>query len=33
VGKNLPTAYREKVRVQLTEFDGADSVLLGEGDR
>ena len=33
VGKNLPTAYREKVRVQLAEFDGADSVLLGEGDR
>jgi pyrimidine operon attenuation protein/uracil phosphoribosyltransferase len=32
VGKNLPTAYREKVRVQLAEFDGADSVLLGEGD-
>jgi pyrimidine operon attenuation protein/uracil phosphoribosyltransferase len=33
VGKNLPTAYREKVRVQLAEFDGVDSVLLGEGDR
>jgi len=33
VGKNLPTAYREKVRVQLAELDGADSVLLGEGDR
>ena len=30
VGKNLPTAYREKVRVQLAEIDGADSVLLGE---
>ncbi len=30
VGKNLPTAYREKVRVQLSEIDGADSVLLGE---
>jgi pyrimidine operon attenuation protein / uracil phosphoribosyltransferase len=30
VGKNLPTAYREKVRVQLDEIDGADSVLLGE---
>ena len=33
VGKNLPTAYREKVRVQLAEIDGEDSVLLGEGDR
>jgi pyrimidine operon attenuation protein / uracil phosphoribosyltransferase len=33
VGKNLPTAHREKVRVQLAEFDGADSVLLGEVDR
>ena len=31
VGKNLPTAYREKVRVRLSETDGADSVLLGEG--
>jgi pyrimidine operon attenuation protein / uracil phosphoribosyltransferase len=33
VGKNLPTAYREKVRVQLAEIDGEDSVLLGEEDR
>ena len=33
VGKNLPTAYREKVRVLLAETDGEDSVLLGEGDR
>ncbi|MGH3208406.1 MAG: bifunctional pyr operon transcriptional regulator/uracil phosphoribosyltransferase PyrR [Trebonia sp.] len=33
VGKNLPTAHREKVRVQLAEIDGEDSVLLGEGDR
>src|ERR1700722_4863350 len=33
VGKNLPTAHREKVRVQLAEFDGVDSVLLGERDR
>src|ERR1700760_2162389 len=33
VGKNLPTAYREKVRVQLAEIDGADSVLLGEPAR
>src|ERR1700733_9137557 len=33
VGKNLPTAHREKVRVLLTETDGEDSVLLGEGDQ
>jgi pyrimidine operon attenuation protein/uracil phosphoribosyltransferase len=33
VGKNLPTAHREKVRVQLSEIDGADSVLLGEENR
>jgi pyrimidine operon attenuation protein / uracil phosphoribosyltransferase len=33
VGKNLPTAHREKVRVQLAEIDGEDSVLLGEGDK
>jgi pyrimidine operon attenuation protein/uracil phosphoribosyltransferase len=30
VGKNLPTAHRELVRVQLEETDGADSVRLGE---
>jgi pyrimidine operon attenuation protein / uracil phosphoribosyltransferase len=30
VGKNLPTAHREKVRVLLEETDGEDSVLLGE---
>ncbi|MGH3282476.1 MAG: bifunctional pyr operon transcriptional regulator/uracil phosphoribosyltransferase PyrR [Trebonia sp.] len=30
VGKNLPTAHREKVRVRLAETDGEDSVLLGE---
>jgi pyrimidine operon attenuation protein/uracil phosphoribosyltransferase len=30
VGKNLPTAHREAVRVLLTEIDGEDSVLLGE---
>ena len=30
VGKNLPTAHREVVRVLLTEIDGEDSVLLGE---
>ena len=33
VGKNLPTAHREKVRVRLAESDGEDSVLLGEGER
>jgi pyrimidine operon attenuation protein/uracil phosphoribosyltransferase len=30
VGKNLPTSLRESVRVQLTETDGRDAVLLGE---
>ena len=29
VGKNLPTAHREVVRVLLEETDGEDSVLLG----
>ena len=33
VGKNLPTAHREMVRVLLEETDGEDSVLLGEGER
>jgi pyrimidine operon attenuation protein / uracil phosphoribosyltransferase len=33
VGKNLPTAHREVVRVLLTEVDGEDLVLLGEGGR
>ncbi len=33
VGKNLPTAYREVVRVLLQETDGEDSVLLGERDK
>src|SRR3984885_5772128 len=32
VGKNLPTAHREAVRVLLTESDGEDSRLLGERD-
>jgi len=31
VGKNLPTAHREVVRVLLEETDGEDSVLLGRG--
>lgn len=29
VGKNLPTSLRETVKVQLTEEDGRDTVLLG----
>ncbi len=29
VGKNLPTSRNERVRVSLTEVDGADEVLLG----
>ncbi|NGO73838.1 bifunctional pyr operon transcriptional regulator/uracil phosphoribosyltransferase PyrR, partial [Streptomyces boncukensis] len=29
IGKNLPTSQRETVRVQLTEEDGHDGVLLG----
>ena len=33
VGKNLPTAQREVVRVLLDETDGQDSVLLGERDQ
>jgi pyrimidine operon attenuation protein/uracil phosphoribosyltransferase len=33
VGKNLPTAHREAVRVLLAETDGEDSVLLGERAR
>jgi pyrimidine operon attenuation protein/uracil phosphoribosyltransferase len=33
VGKNLPTAHREVVRVLLEETDGEDCVLLGERDQ
>jgi pyrimidine operon attenuation protein / uracil phosphoribosyltransferase len=33
VGKNLPTAQRERVRVLLDEIDGEDCVLLGEADQ
>jgi pyrimidine operon attenuation protein/uracil phosphoribosyltransferase len=29
VGKNLPTSLVERVTVQLTEYDGADAVLIG----
>ena len=29
VGKNLPTSHRERVKVQLLEHDGRDSVVLG----
>ncbi len=32
VGKNLPTAKQEVVRVMLTEVDGEDAVLLGHAD-
>lgn len=32
VGKNIPTSLRETVKVQLTEEDGRDGVLLGVGD-
>lgn len=31
VGKNIPTSLRETVKVQLTEHDGRDCVLLGRG--
>jgi pyrimidine operon attenuation protein / uracil phosphoribosyltransferase len=30
VGKNLPTAKTERVRVQLSEVDGVDQVVIGE---
>ena len=33
VGKNLPTAHREVVRVLLEETDGEDSVLLGQREQ
>lgn len=29
VGKNIPTSLRESVKVQLSEIDGADAVLIG----
>jgi pyrimidine operon attenuation protein / uracil phosphoribosyltransferase len=32
VGKNLPTSLREAVKVQLTETDGRDGVLVGDRD-
>jgi pyrimidine operon attenuation protein/uracil phosphoribosyltransferase len=32
VGKNLPTARSEKVRVRLTETDGADEVRITDGE-
>lgn len=31
VGKNLPTSLSERVSVQLTEYDGADQVVLSDG--
>jgi pyrimidine operon attenuation protein/uracil phosphoribosyltransferase len=30
VGKNVPTARTQQVRVRLTEVDGVDEVLVGE---
>jgi pyrimidine operon attenuation protein/uracil phosphoribosyltransferase len=30
VGKNLPTSLAERVTVRLTEYDGADAVLIGQ---
>lgn len=32
VGKNIPTAGREEVKVKLTEEDGIDEVVVGESD-
>ncbi|MFA5867584.1 MAG: bifunctional pyr operon transcriptional regulator/uracil phosphoribosyltransferase PyrR [Actinomycetota bacterium] len=32
VGKNIPTAGKEEVRVRLVESDGADEVVVGEPD-
>jgi pyrimidine operon attenuation protein/uracil phosphoribosyltransferase len=32
VGKNLPTSLSERVSVRLSEYDGADEVLLSEGE-
>jgi pyrimidine operon attenuation protein/uracil phosphoribosyltransferase len=32
VGKNIPTAGKEEVRVRLTESDGVDEVVVGEPD-
>ena len=33
VGKNVPTSRTQQVRVHLTETDGADEVLVTEGDK
>ena len=33
VGKNLPSARSERVRVRLEEIDGYDEVRIGEGDQ
>jgi pyrimidine operon attenuation protein/uracil phosphoribosyltransferase len=33
VGKNLPTALDERVRVELAEVDGADRVVLEQSSR
>lgn len=32
VGKNIPTAGKEEVRVRLTETDGTDEIVVGEPD-
>ncbi len=32
VGKNLPTSHEETVRIQLTEIDGRDAVLISRED-
>ena len=32
VGKNLPTSLVERVTVHLTEYDGADAVLIADKD-
>lgn len=32
VGKNIPTSRKERVRVNVTEVDGEDSVTIGEED-
>ena len=32
VGKNVPTSRSQQVRVRLAEIDGADEVVLAEGE-
>ena len=33
VGKNVPTSRSQKVSVRLSEIDGADEVVLSEGEK